>query len=185
MKLDVKCVAPGCDDKAVHTGKAGPSCGIHYQRFQKNGSFGTLPRGDKSFAPEYRHWINMRSRCNTPSSTGYARYGGRGIVVCEAWQQSFDCFLSDMGPRPAPGYTVEREDVNGNYEPNNCRWATRKEQARNKQNTKVVSISAGNVALADAVDSSPLKYNTVLYRLRRGWSADEAVTAPLRQGRRK
>jgi hypothetical protein len=133
---------------------------------------------------EYRAWINMRSRCYTPSSTGYELYGGRGISVCADWNTSFAAFLRDMGHRPSPQHSLDRIDTNGNYEPENCRWATHKTQSRNVRSNRIVLISGRGATLAEAVESSGLPYNTVLYRIRRGWSDEQALNLPRRQGRR-
>ena len=85
----------------------------------------------KVVSPTYRTWLGMRNRCRNPRSGQYAYYGGRGIAVCDRWNV-FENFLSDMGERPA-GRSIDRIDVNGNYEPSNCRWATASEQRRNQR----------------------------------------------------
>lgn len=80
--------------------------------------------------PEYRAWNQMIQRCTNPNSQRYSRYGGRGISVCQRWFR-FENFLADMGPRP-PGYSIERIDNDGNYEPSNCVWIPRNQQQRNQ-----------------------------------------------------
>lgn len=85
-------------------------------------------------APEYNTWLTMRQRCQNPNYDKYSYYGGRGIRVCERWQV-FENFLADMGPRPE-GKTLDRIETNGNYEPGNCRWATRSEQQQNTRRSR-------------------------------------------------
>lgn len=124
----------------------------------------------------YRRWTVMKERCSNEAHPHFHHYGGRGIVVCERWQK-FENFFADMGHPPTPDMTIERKDNSGNYEPSNCRWATRKEQVRNRRKTVMVEFRGSRMALADAVElaghavRSPF-YHRAYLRIRNGESAD-------------
>lgn len=87
-----------------------------------------------SATDEFHIWTDMQTRCYNPKSTGYKYYGGRGIRICNRWIESFDNFFADMGQRPSLQHSIDRKNVNGNYSPGNCRWATAREQGSNKRN---------------------------------------------------
>lgn len=124
---------------------------------------------------EYAAWCNMRDRCANAEAQAYANYGGRGIKVCDIWMASVEQFIADMGPCP-DGLTLERIDVNGNYEPGNCRWATVKEQNRNRRDSINVEFCGRTMNLADLAESTGVPYRHLRYRIKkRGMSADEAV----------
>lgn len=126
---------------------------------------------------EYRIWSHMKGRCYQESDISYPRYGGRGIRVCDRWLNSFENFYADMGPRPIGDYSIDRREGNGNYEPGNCRWATRVEQNRNRSNTRLVSYSGTNVTIGELAEKSGLSYRLLYKRIvLLGWSVDRALS---------
>lgn len=128
----------------------------------------------KTFTPEYASWKAMRNRCNYKGNKSYSYYGGRGITVCERWD-SFVNFLADMGSKPE-GYTLDRIDVNGNYEPSNCRWASKSQQLRNTSRAKVATLNGKTQSIHDWVKELGLKYTTVKTRIwNLGWTPEQAL----------
>lgn len=130
---------------------------------------------------EYHCWIHIKDRCHNPKSNGFYNYGARGIIVCKRWRTSFQEFLKDMGTRPEGTTSIERRNVNGDYAPSNCYWATDIEQANNTRRNRVLTFQGKTQTLAMWVRQSGLKYSTVKCRLEYGWTVEEALTEPPKQ----
>ncbi len=126
-------------------------------------------------SPEYRVWMGMKTRCGNPKSPSFPRYGGRGITVCERWR-SFEAFLADMGRRPSLDHTLDRLDNSKNYEPGNCRWATRLEQGANKRNNHRLSFNGETLSIAEWARRTGLSRDAIRQRLSAGWPVDRALT---------
>jgi hypothetical protein len=129
----------------------------------------------------YKLWSQMKGRCHTPTDAAYPGYGGRGIRVCDRWRSSFASFVEDMGPRPA-GTTLDRIDNDGNYEPANCRWATWRQQQRNKRNSRIVEAFGERKTLVEWSEDHRCQCSlgTLWHRLKSGRTPERAITAPLR-----
>lgn len=124
---------------------------------------------------EYRSWKDMRGRCLNPNDSDFKDYGGRGITVCERWND-FAAFFEDMGPRQH-GETIDRIDVNGNYEPGNCRWAPAGIQSRNKRNNHRLTINGETLTLAEWCRHFGIEPSKVRYRLKQGFPVEEAFSS--------
>lgn len=134
---------------------------------------------------EYKAWEAMKDRCRNPNNSEYPNYGGRGIGVCAAWAESFAAFLADMGPRPSGKHSIDRIDSNADYFPLNCRWATTKQQARNKRTSHLLTLNGKTQTVADWCEEIGLKYNTVAERIRRyGWTVEQALTLKPQKGKK-
>ena len=132
--------------------------------------------------PEYTTWLAMKQRCQDPNSTSYSRYGGRGIKVCRRWAFSFQDFLEDMGSKPTPCHSIERKNNDGDYEPDNCVWATAKEQANNRRSNTILSVNGKAQTLAQWADETGFGTNAICNRLEDGWTVDRALTEPIYEG---
>lgn len=149
------------------------SCGCWHREGLSNRS--ATHRLRKS--PEYNSWANMKARCLNPENSNYGDYGGRGITVCDRWLNSFERFYADMGPRPTPWHSIDRfPDNNGNYEPGNCRWATKTEQSNNQRTNRLLTSAGQTRTIAEWSRISGISYRTILDRLKRGWACERAVS---------
>jgi hypothetical protein len=118
----------------------------------------------------------MISRCNNPNNPRFERYGGRGIKVCHRWLASFSDFMQDMGPRPK-GLTIERIDNDGDYEPGNCRWATNREQQRNKRSNRIIFGFGKSQLLVDWARDLHMSASLLHYHLKRGRTVEQIANA--------
>ena len=126
-----------------------------------------------------RIWSGIKQRCDNPKHIGYQYYGARGITMCDRWRNSLDAFIADMGMRPSHQHSIDRyPDTDGNYEPGNCRWATLKEQRRNFKRYKVSGQTAfGRTQTFDEWAAEfGIKRNTLVTRINRGWTLEQALT---------
>lgn len=153
-------------------------CNLHYQRYRRFGAPGESTEGQlrngRTHNALYITWGHMLQRCLNSASPAYKHYGGRGITVCERWKSS-DNFITDMSPKPGPEYTLDRIDNNGNYEPGNCKWATRTEQNNNRRNNIKLSINGIHHTVLEWSVISGVSEKSIYQRLRRGWTAERVI----------
>ena len=123
----------------------------------------------------HRIWCNIKSRCNSANNPAYYNYGGRGIKICDKWNDSFEAFFAYMGERPSLDHSIDRIDTNGDYEPSNCRWATRKVQANNTRRNHIVSIDGVTMNLTQSIEKFGGNYGTVKWRLKQGQTIKQAL----------
>ena len=135
----------------------------------------------KRHTKAYSIWCAMKTRCNNPNASNYHDYGGRGISVCDRWND-FAAFYEDMGDAEN-GMTLERIDTNGNYEPDNCRWATMKEQGSNKRNNVLITANGKTQNVMQWAEETGIDHSTIRRRLRLGWNPVKAVSLTPKVGR--
>lgn len=152
------------------------SCGC----YAKQRASETQTKHGLSRSSTFTVWVNMRMRCTNPNDASYEHYGGRGIKVCDRWMHSFENFLADMGQRPG-ALTLDRKDPNGNYEPDNCRWATPTDQIRNRRTTKRIAYNGKEQTLMEWSEEVGVEYSTLHHRIYRAkWPVGRALTEPTR-----
>ncbi len=152
------------------------SCGC----FQKESRhFHTRTHG-KTNCPEHKVWFGMKQRCYNPKNPNYVNYGGRGIKICDRWlgENGFMNFMEDMGPRPSKNHTIERDEVNGIYEPSNCRWLLKELQAINKRNNRFITFNGETKHISEWSRGVNGGHSVVGKRLKNGWPLDLALTLP-------
>jgi hypothetical protein len=127
-----------------------------------------------SHSPTYASWAAMKFRCTNPNHVAYKHYGGRGISVCPSWSNSFANFLADLGERPV-GFTLDRINPDGNYEPGNCRWVSPKIQGNNRRSNRMLRSQGLMLTVAEWSEVTGIKMTTIRERLKRGWSVERAL----------
>lgn len=164
------------------TTKATRSCGCLHLETAK-GQRENLRRANTthglSATRAYHAWNSMWDRCTNPANANFDRYGRRGITVCERWNDVRN-FVSDMG-QPPPGYTLDRIDNNGDYEPNNCRWATHKEQSNNRTTNRLIAYRGERKTAAQWAAVTGVSEKLIARRLRDGWPAERLFETPRRK----
>lgn len=165
------CIVQGNNLKSGHT----KSCGCHNRKVASD----RLKTHGKSKTRLHKIWYGMKNRCFNPMNSLYARYGGRGITVCDEWRNSFEAFYNwAMTNGYTEGLTIDRKDVNRNYEPSNCRWATIKEQQNNRRNNRLLEYNGETHTIAQWAELKGLRKAVLYKRLYDGWSVERAITTP-------
>jgi hypothetical protein len=130
-----------------------------------------------SYSRPYGIWRSMKERCLNKNSPAWRHYGGRGITVCDRWME-FENFYADMGDPPA-GMELDRIDNDGPYTKENCRWATIKQQGRNRRTNRMITFRGETKCVTEWAESLGMRPSALIHRLDKGWPVEEAMTAPL------
>lgn len=139
---------------------------------------------NKKSPPEYTSWVRMKSRCYYKGNKDYHNYGGRGIIVCDRWKNSFENFLEDMGYKNSPNMTVDRIDTDLNYSPENCRWATPKQQGSNRRNNVRLCLRGENKTISEWGIIFGISATTISSRIKSGMNPESAITMPSKKNKK-
>lgn len=140
-------------------------------------------KGKSRKHPLFNIWKAMIQRCENPNHDAYPLYGGRGIRMCDRWRNDFEAFAADVGQRPSLMHTIDRRDVDGDYEPSNWRWATMKQQGRNRRDNSIIQWGGQRLTRVEAAEAAGISKELLHWRLQRGWSVARALTQPKRGAR--
>lgn len=139
------------------------------------GRIEAITKHNQTNTPLFNVWRNMKERCTNKNYRTFADYGGRGIKLCEEWQEFTSFYDWAMANGYKKGLSIDRIDVNGDYEPNNCRWADAKTQARNRRNTIFIDYEGVRKSISDWADELKVARNTLYWRYSQGWSTQEIL----------
>jgi hypothetical protein len=163
-----RCDCGGAADTRTRSLRIGKtkSCGCIQREYARSGA-SKRTHGESKKAPEYYVWLSVRSRCQNPNNQDFAIYGGRGVSVCARWD-SYENFLADMGRRPSAKHQIDRIDTDGDYGPENCRWATALENVRNRSSSIYVLTEFGAYPVREWGEMMGLSYDAARARVHRG-----------------
>ena len=147
------------------------SCGC----YRRSVTFARTRIHGQSESQTYKIWCGMKRRCFNANEHCYPIYGGRGITMCERWRENFEAFLADIGPCPGRGWSIERHDTNGDYEPGNCSWIRSAQQSSNTRRNRFVSVNGERMTVSQASRHLDLPENRVFARIYSGWSVERAL----------
>lgn len=133
---------------------------------------------------EYSAWHTMKQRCNSKAHKAYPLYGGRGIKVCDEWNDSFESFYEHMGPRPSDKHTLDRIDNEKGYEPGNCRWVTMLEQSSNRRSNRKITFNGETLTVAEWARRIGTSRQTIRSRIESGWRLEDVMSMPVNHGNR-
>lgn len=140
---------------------------------------GNARRGSET--PEYRAWLSAKVRTGDINHPSYRTHGGRGITMCDRWENSFENFLEDMGTKPSQKHSLDRIDNNKGYSKENCRWATIYQQARNKRSTRIICFNGVKKSLPEWSEEYGIMSERIRQRLKSGWSIEKSLTTKARK----